>query len=77
MLVQALSMDERERKTLQSLALMCDQYLRTPEGDLDHLCMTAGEDAVRLLIQHGLIIPMGRGGHWSEAGLAILNAPKA
>lgn len=39
---------------------------------IDHECMGAGEDAVELLVEHGLIAPSGRGGTWTEAGKALL-----
>lgn len=68
-------MTENERRLLHSLASMCEQYLRTPEGDLDHLAMSAGEEAVQLLDEYGLIEPSGRGGRWSDAGKAVLNSP--
>lgn len=42
------------------------------EFDLDHLCMSAGEEAVGLLVEFGLVQPAARGGQWSEAGLALL-----
>lgn len=67
-------MTEMETRLLHSLAWMCEQYLRTPEGDLDHLCMSAGEEAVGLLVEQGMVLPSGRGGHWSKKGLAILQS---
>jgi hypothetical protein len=69
-------MTENERRLLQSLALMCDQYLRTSEGDLDHLSMTAGQYALRLLNEYGLIDSSGRGALWSDAGMVMLTAPR-
>ena len=63
-----------ETRLLRSLALMCDQYLQSPEGGLDHLCMSAGEEAVGLLIECGLVKPSVRGGEWTEAGLALLRS---
>ena len=61
-----------ERRLLISLAKMCDQYLS--EGEyLDHHSMSAGEHAVELLAQYGLITPGPRGGTWTEAGRTILN----
>lgn len=67
-----------ERKLLTALAKMCEQYLGDgtgkPDG-LDHMCMRAGEDAVELLVQHGLVKPAGRGGTWTEAGRALLRSP--
>jgi len=67
-------MTNDERDLLQALAWMCQQYLGSPDDDvLDHLCMHAGERAVDLLEKYGLIEPSGRGGTWTEAGLAYLN----
>ncbi len=68
-------MTETEFHLLRSLAWMCDQYLsESPEGGLDHMCMSAGEDAVDLLVGHGLVKLDGRGGTWTEAGLALLRS---
>lgn len=63
-----------EHRLLYALALMCDQYLttRAEPGNLDHVCMTAGECAAEVLFEHGLITPHFRGGTWTEAGKALL-----
>ncbi|RYF92878.1 MAG: hypothetical protein EON95_10900 [Caulobacteraceae bacterium] len=65
-------MTENEKRLLRPLALMCDQYLRAPDGDLDHLCISAGEEAVERLVEHGMISPHARGGRWTSAGKALL-----
>jgi hypothetical protein len=66
-------MTAEEHRLLVALAWMCEQYLAN--GDrLDHLCMNAGEQAVELLVQYGLVDPEGRGGTWTEAGRALLNS---
>ena len=36
------------------------------------MCMGAGEDALDLLIEYGLVEPEPRGGTWTAAGRAIL-----
>ena len=64
-----------ERRVLHSLAWMCEQYLRTPEGDLDHLFMSAGEEAIELLGGYGLIETTERGGRWTAKGQALLDSP--
>ena len=63
---------EAERRLLVALAWMCEQYL-SDGSELDHMCMSAGEGAVELLIQYGLVEPRGRGGTWTKAGQAILD----
>ena len=63
-----------ERQLLVALAWMCEQYLKDDEHGLDHMCMSAGERAVERLVQYGLVEPHGRGGVWTEAGLAILES---
>ena len=63
-----------ERRVLHSLAWMCEQYLRTPEGDLDHLCMSAGEEAIEVLSSYGLIEMTDRGGRWTAQGQALLDS---
>jgi hypothetical protein len=54
-------MIDDQRALLRALALMCAQYIG--EGDwVDHECTGAGEEAVELLIKHGIIKPFGHGG---------------
>jgi hypothetical protein len=68
-------MTDAERRLLSALAWMCEQYLGDGKADgLDHMCMGAGEDAVELLVKYGLVSPSGRGGTWTEAGKALLDA---
>lgn len=70
---QLAAMTEEERELLVALAWMCEQYIGSGEADwLDHMCMGAGEDAVRLLVKYGLVSPSGRGGEWTQAGKALL-----
>ena len=66
-------MKNQEQRLLSALAWMCAQYLQGSDGELDHLSMSAGERAVALLIDYGLIAPSGRGGTWTEAGQALLD----
>ena len=67
-------MTEEERRLLGALAWMCKQYLSDSTGTLDHLSMSAGEEAVELLAKYGLVEPSGRGGTWTPAGKALLAA---
>ena len=68
-------MTNDERELLVALAWMCEQYIGSGKADwLDHMCMGAGEDAVRLLVKYGLVAPSGRGGAWTEAGKALLDS---
>jgi hypothetical protein len=67
-------MTDAEKRLLKSLAVMCEQYLTSKDGDLDHLYMSAGEHAVDLLIQYGLVDPGGRGGTWTDAGRVLLDS---
>jgi len=66
-------MTEAERRLLTSLARMCEQYI-SRDGALDHLCMSAGEGAVALLIEYGLVEPGARGGTWTETGQTFLKS---
>ena len=68
-------MTEAEKRLLHALAGMCEQYLQTPGGSLDHVWMSAGEDAIALLAEYRLVEPSGRGGDWTAAGLALLTSP--
>lgn len=64
-------MIDEERALLRALALMCAQYLG--HGDwVDHECIGAGEEAVEVLVKHGMIEPAVRGGRWTEAGEALM-----
>lgn len=54
---------------------MCDQYLTTPGvAGLDHIYMSAGEHAVDLLAEYGLVEIDPGGGEWTEAGHALLKS---
>ena len=66
-------MTESEARLVAALARMCEQYI-SDDGMLDHQCMSAGEGAVALLIQYGLVEPGPRGGTWTAAGRAILDS---
>lgn len=68
-------MSKVDARLLMSLAWMCEQYLGTGKMDfLDHMCMGAGEDAVELLFEHGLVTDCGRGARWTDKGRAMLDA---
>jgi hypothetical protein len=66
-----MDITESEKRLLGALAWMCEQYLQS-DGELDHMCMRAGEDAVELLVEYGFVTPSGRGGTWTEAGKRLL-----
>lgn len=61
-----------EARLLIALAWMCEQYLADDKGELDHMCMSAGERAVELLTQYKLLEPVLRGGTRTELGRALL-----
>lgn len=68
-------MTEQEQRLLHALACMCEQYLAEGHTDtLDHECISAGEDAVAILADYGLVeVTSIRGGMWTDAGKALLN----
>jgi hypothetical protein len=51
---------------------MCEQYLEKG-GRLDHLFMSAGEDALDALAEYGRVDLDGPGGVWTEAGQKLLD----
>ena len=65
-------MSNDERATLRALALMCAQYI-SEDAWVDHQCIGAGEEAVAILVRHGMIEPSGRGGRWTDAGEALMH----
>jgi hypothetical protein len=71
-------MTAEEKELLEALAWMCQQYLSDQRhlagggNSLDHMCMSAGEDAVELLFKYGLVDSVGRGARWTAAGDALL-----
>ena len=70
------SMMDSEKQLLTALAEMCAQYLSNgTDGELDHLFMSAGENAISLLAKYGLVEPIPRGGRWTPAGRALLGWP--
>ena len=68
-------MTEQDERLLHALAWMCEQYIGGRHTDsLDHECLSAGEDAVAILAEYGLVeVTSIRGGIWTEAGKALLN----
>jgi len=65
---------DQERQLLHALASMCAQYLGVVDNSyLDHMCMSAGENAVDLLVAYGLLTPVARGGKWTAVGEAVLD----
>jgi len=66
-------MTDREEQLLSALALMAAQYLEQEDQlHLDHMFMSAGERAVKLLAEYGLAIDDGRNSRWTDAGLTFL-----
>ena len=66
---------DAEHHLLRALAWMCKQYIGDPDGEsLDHMCMSAGEEAVALLYTYGMVDSDDRGAAWTEAGRALLNS---
>ncbi len=65
-------MSEREEKLLRALVLMVRQYLEVrPDGTVDSYAKSAGEHAIRALVEYVFmeIVPRGRiFGRWTEAG---------
>ena len=68
-------MTNQETKLLNALAWMCQQYLARGTDDfLCHDCMAAGQQAVALLAEYGLVEPETIvGGRWTEAGKQFLD----
>jgi hypothetical protein len=69
------TLDDHERKLLIALARMVDQYLTDGEL-LDNRAMRAGETALAVLAEHGLVTIVGgyRFGRWTNAGRELLNS---
>ncbi|MEO6216072.1 MAG: hypothetical protein ABI471_10380 [Sphingomonas bacterium] len=64
-------MTENEERMLAAIAWMCCQYMEE-DGVVDHMWMSAGENATAILVEYGLLEMEGRGGTWTEAGKAFL-----
>ncbi|MBA3050691.1 MAG: hypothetical protein KKE42_16135 [Alphaproteobacteria bacterium] len=61
-------MSERDKAVLAALVRMVDQYLTVGE-ELDTLSMSAGQNALRILADAGLVdYDGGRCGTWTQAG---------
>ena len=65
-------MTPKEKKLLEALAWMSEQHLRDGAG-LDHVCMSAGERAIEVLYEYGLVQVNKRGTKWTELGEKILD----
>jgi hypothetical protein len=68
-------MTERERRLLVALTSMVDQYLEpNHEGLVDNKSMGAGEKAILVLAEFGLMdIVNSRFGRWNDAGYAFMD----
>jgi len=65
----------KERSALlKALALMCWQHMTDSDYVIDHKCIYAGEYAVDLLAEYGLVEPHHRGGIWTPAGRILLDS---
>lgn len=71
--LRALPEGEGERWLLKVLADVCDQYMGE-NGYLDHMYMSAGEEAVEVLAIYGLVDSFQRDCRWTEVGKALLAA---
>jgi hypothetical protein len=72
-----LVMNETEKKLLQALAKMAAQYLvqHVQDTELDSIAMGAGEHALTVLAEYGLVTLKGGHrirGNWTEAGRSFL-----
>ena len=62
-------MTENEQKLLVALVKMVDQYLDEYDDEVDSLAMSAGEHAIEVLADFGLMENINfRFGRWTEAG---------
>ncbi len=66
-------MTPAEKRLLVALARMCEQYLKDSDH-LDHKFMSAGEGAVEILAEYGLVEPEPTGGTWTDEGRAFLDS---
>jgi len=64
---------EQEERLLTALVCMCAQYLEE-DGSLNHMHMSAGEQAMKLLAEYGLIDGPQPGAVWTERGQEFLAA---
>jgi hypothetical protein len=67
---------DAEKQLLFALVRMCEQYLTIPKEardrplELEHKFMSAGEEAIGLLADYGLVDRRHGGGNWSETAVA-------
>lgn len=66
--------NDQEERLLAALALMVSQYLGGEDGTLDHMCMGAGERAMTILAEYGLVTDDTRHGRWTDAGERFLDS---
>jgi hypothetical protein len=65
---------KQEERLLGALALMVSQYLTAKNNGLDHMCMGAGERAMTILAEYGLVTDNTRHGRWTDAGERFLDS---
>jgi len=70
------SIDNERSALIRALALMCWQYMTDSQYVIDHKYIYAGEYAVDLLAEYGLVEPHDRGGTWTSDGKVFLTALK-
>jgi len=68
----ATSINDKEKRLLIALAHLVDQYLQTGNDTLDHLSMSAGERALGLLAEYGLVTNDSRHAQWTDEGRVFL-----
>ena len=65
---------EQEQRLLAALASMVDQYLRVENNGLDHIGVSAGESAMTLLAEYGLVTDDTRHARWTDEGERFLSS---
>jgi hypothetical protein len=67
-------MTENEKKLLIALVQMVKQYLDEKGGEVYSLSMSAGEHAIEVLAQFGLMVSTNpASGRWTEAGKEFID----
>jgi hypothetical protein len=69
-------MDDREKRLLVALVKMVRQYLdHADDGVVDSLSMSAGEHAIAVLAEYGLMeVISGRAGRWTKKSEEFWNS---
>jgi hypothetical protein len=72
--VNRTPVNQQEERLLGALALMVSQYLTVENNGLDHMRMGAGERAMTVLAEYGLVTDDTRHGRWTDAGERFLDS---